>query len=86
MALSWDWGEEEEGGMAGRGQSLWRGAGARLRSRARCWGQLMFRDLPSQAEQNPLLSWDALGQGARHKLQAGVWQSWEKLSPLQGGC
>lgn len=79
-----------EGGCVGRGQSWWRGAGARLSSGARRWGQPAFRRLPSRAERNRKksptlqLGWDALGQGTRHKLRAGAWQSWEKLSPPPG--
>lgn len=84
--LSWGWGEEEEGGdWEGAELTERRERRARLRSMARCRWQLMFCGLQSQAQQKTLLSLDALGEEALHKLCAQPWQSWEKttsLSPL----
>lgn len=79
MVLSWGWGEEEEGGdWEGVELAERRERRARLRSTVRCRWQLMFWGLRSQAQQKPLLSLDALREGALHKLCAQPRQSWEK--------
>lgn len=76
--LSWGWGEEEEGGdWEGAELAERRERRVALRSPARCQQQLMFCGLCLQAQQMPLLSLDALREGALHKRCTQPRQSWE---------
>lgn len=73
--LSWDWGEEEEGeGMAEKGAELVGRSGSKTGVKGEVLGAAHVPPAPrGNAEQILPLCWDSLGQGSRHKLQAGAW-------------